>query len=168
MSTFRFAIANHLVELVAARTKELAETQVRLKVLDRAKSDFLRLIHHELRSPLNGLLGVGELVLDEMGESGAELREMFDLSRQRMLTILDDALLLTEIEVASDTFSSDATDLVSTLRAAIENAGAVSQSRAVIVDLGPGEGCCVLAKRDLLVKAMQALIETAVKFSKAG
>src|SRR5271169_521468 len=91
--------ANHLEELVASRTRELAETQARLTVLDRSKSDFLRLIHHELRSPLNGLLGVGALVLDELGESedGAELREMLELSRQRMLTILDDASLLTAI-----------------------------------------------------------------------
>jgi two-component system sensor histidine kinase/response regulator len=162
--------ANHLEELVASRTRELAETQARLKVLDRAKGDFLRLIHHELRSPLNGLLGVGELVLDELGasEDGAELREMFELSRQRMLAILDDALLLTEIEVASDTFSSEATDLISTLRAAMEGAAGFAQSRGVAVELGPGEGGCVLAKRDLLLKAMQALIETAVKFSKAG
>jgi two-component system sensor histidine kinase/response regulator len=162
--------ANHLEDLVAARTRELAETQARLKVLDRAKSDFLRLIHHELRSPLNGLLGVGELVLDEMGasEDGAELREMFDLSRQRMLTILDDALLLTEIEVASDTFSSEATDLISTLRSAIEGTAAFAQSRGVAVELEPGEAGCVAAKRDLLLKALQALLETAVKFSKAG
>src|SRR6202046_3135356 len=129
--------ANHLEELVVARTSELAETQARLKVLDRAKSDFLRLIHHELRSPLNGILGVGELVLDEIGasEDGKELREMFELSRQRMLSILDDALLLTEIEVASDTFSSEATDLASTLRAAIESATAFAQSREVGIEL---------------------------------
>jgi two-component system, sensor histidine kinase and response regulator len=162
--------ANHLEELVASRTRELAETQARLKVLDQAKSDFLRLIHHELRSPLNGLLGVGELVLDEMdaSEDGAELREMFALSRQRMLTILDDALLLTEIEVASDTFSSEATDLISTLHSAIEGTAVFAQSRGVGIELEPGEGGCVVAKRDLLRKAIQALIETAVKFSKAG
>ncbi len=162
--------ANHLEELVASRTRELAETQARLKVLDRAKSDFLRLIHHELRSPLNGLLGVGELVLDQLGtsEDGAELREMFELSRQRMLSILDDALLLTEIEVASDTFSSEATDLVGTLQAAMEGASAFAQSRGVGIELEPGETGCVVAKRDLLQKAIQALIETAVKFSKAG
>jgi len=162
--------ANHLEELVASRTHELAETQARLKVLDQAKSDFLRLIHHELRSPLNGLLGVGELVLDELGatEDGAELRAMFDLSRQRMLTILDDALLLTEIEVASDSFSSEATDLVSTLHSAIEGAAGFAHSRGVAIALEPGEAGCVVAKRDLLLKAMQALLETAVKFSKAG
>ena len=162
--------ANHLEELVAARTCELAESQARLRVLDRAKSDFLKLIHHELRSPLNGLLGVGELALDELGESedGAELREMFELSRQRMLTILDDALLLTEIEVASDTFSSEATDLVSTLRSAMEATVGFAQSRGVVIELEPGVAGCVVAKRDLLVKAIQALLETAVKFSKAG
>src|SRR6202453_1755296 len=125
--------ANHLEELVASRTRELAESQARLKVLDRAKSDFLRLIHHELRSPLNGLLGVGELVLDELGasEEGAELRQMFDLSRERMLAILDDALLMTEIEVASDTFSSGTTDLVPAIHAAIEGAAGFADSRGV-------------------------------------
>jgi two-component system sensor histidine kinase/response regulator len=162
--------ANHLEELVASRTHELAESQGRLRVLDQAKSDFLRLIHHELRSPLNGLLGVGELVLDEMGasEEGAELREMFALSRQRMLTILDDALLLTEIEVASDTFSSEATDLVSTLQSAVEGTAAFAQSRGVGIELEPCQAVRVVAKTDLLRKAIQALLETAVKFSKTG
>jgi signal transduction histidine kinase len=128
------------------------------------------LIHHELRSPLNGLLGVGELVLDELGatEDGAELREMFELSRQRMLAILDDALLLTEIEVASDTFSSEAVDLVATLHCAIEGATVFAQSRGVGIELEPNSTGCVVAKRELLQKAIQALLETAVKFSKAG
>jgi two-component system, sensor histidine kinase and response regulator len=162
--------ANHLEDLVASRTRELAETQERLKVLDRAKSDFLRLIHHELRSPLNGLLGVGDLVLEELGATadGAELREMFELSRQRMLAILDDALLLTEIEVASDSFSSEATDLASTLHCAIERAAGFAQSRGVGIELDPCEAGCVLAKGDLLQKAIQSLLETAVKFSKTG
>jgi two-component system sensor histidine kinase/response regulator len=162
--------ANHLEDLVASRTRELAESQARLKVLDRAKSDFLKLIHHELRSPLNGLLGVGDLVLEELGESedGAELRQMFELSRERMLAILDDALLMTEIEVASDTFSSGTTDLVPAIHAAIEGAAGFADSRGVGIELEPGAGGCVVAKRDLLRKALQRLLETAVKFSKRG
>jgi two-component system, sensor histidine kinase and response regulator len=162
--------ANHLEELVASRTRELSESQARLRVLDRAKSDFLRLVHHEFRSPLNGLLGVGELVLDELGASdnGAELREMFDLSRQRMLTILDDALLLTEIEVASDSFASEAADLLSTLHSAIEGVAGFAQSRGVGIELEPGLAGFVAGQRGLLQKAIQALLETAVKFSKAG
>lgn len=162
--------ANHLEELVASRTRELAETQARLKVLDRAKSDFLRLIHHELRSPLNGLLGVGELVLDELGaaDGSSELREMFEQSRQRMLAILDDALLLTEIEVASENFSSEATDLRSAVRCAIEGAAGFARLRGVAIEREDEETTCVIAKENLLLKAIQTLIETAVKFSKSG
>ncbi len=55
-----------LEEAVAARTRELANANERLTLLDRSKSDFLNLISHEFRTPLNGLLGVSELILEEM------------------------------------------------------------------------------------------------------
>jgi DNA-binding response OmpR family regulator len=54
---------DHLGEVVGLRTSELADANARLRVLDRTKSDFLNLISHEFRTPLNGLLGVGELLL---------------------------------------------------------------------------------------------------------
>src|SRR5579863_9091250 len=57
---------SRLEEAVAARTRELAEANQQLTILDRSKSDFLSLISHEFRTPLNGLLGVGELILEEM------------------------------------------------------------------------------------------------------
>ena len=91
----------HLEETVAARTRELAEANERLTILDRSKNEFLNLISHEFRTPLNGLLGVGELILEEMSSTVEhnELQEMFEQSRRRILSILDDALLLTQIDV---------------------------------------------------------------------
>ena len=41
-------------------------------------------------------------------------------------------------------------------------AATFAQSRGVGIELEPGESGCVVAKRDLLLKAMQALLETAV------
>ena len=69
-----------LEEAVAARTRELAEANERLTILDRSKNEFLNLISHEFRTPLNGLLGVGEIILDEMPptEENTELQEMFE------------------------------------------------------------------------------------------
>src|SRR5450432_1491834 len=55
-----------LEETVAARTLELARANERLTILDRSKSDFLNLISHEFRTPLHGLLAVGELILEEV------------------------------------------------------------------------------------------------------
>ena len=65
-----------------ARTRELAQANQRLRILDNSKNEFLNLISHEFRTPLNGLLGVGDLVLDELTASpeSDELRERFQLA----------------------------------------------------------------------------------------
>src|ERR1700733_9409632 len=44
--------------------KQLEAANERLMILDRSKNEFLNLISHEFRTPLNGLLGISELILD--------------------------------------------------------------------------------------------------------
>ncbi len=160
----------HLEELVGSRTRELAEAHARLKILDRSKSDFLQVISHELRTPLNGLLGAGELLLDELGSSPGdeELCEMFRLSRRRILTMLDDALTLTQIDVDANVFTEEPVSVSAILSMAIERAAEFAQSRNVRIKTGAVQGGVILGERDLFAKAFAALLETAVKFSHSG
>jgi two-component system, sensor histidine kinase and response regulator len=161
---------DNLGELVELRTTELANANARLRVLDRSKSDFLNLISHEFRTPLNGLLGVGELLLEEScsGSDSDELRGLFQRSRQRILAILDDAMLLTQIEVDGGAFPLGPVCLGSILREASEHAYGLAQSRQVSLERVPSDIGFVLGDQDLLIKAIRALIEAAVKFSEAG
>lgn len=156
-----------LEETVASRTVELREAHRQLAILDDAKSDFLKLISHELRTPLNGLLGTSEIVLDELGTKSdiSELRDMYSESRQRILSILDDALLLSQIEVQSQRFAAAPVHLAEVLNDAINNTSAFAQSREVRLPPAPKEFGTVLGDPELLVKALQSLLETAVKFS---
>jgi two-component system, sensor histidine kinase and response regulator len=159
-----------LEQAVAARTRELAEANQRLRILDRSKNDFLNLISHEFRTPLNGLLGVGELVLNELAASpdGDELRWMFEESRHRILSILDDAMLLTQIDVKREGFLAGPVKLSMALQRAVGLTTELAEGRQV--KLGPlscGEGI-VVGEEELLVKALHALLETAVKFSEHG
>jgi two-component system sensor histidine kinase/response regulator len=160
----------HLAETVAARTRELAEANERLTILDRSKNEFLRLISHEFRTPLNGLLGVGEIILDGMDSTveGKELREMFEESRRRIISILDDALLLTQIDVSSDWFRSAPVSLSAVLNRAIERTTEFAESRHVTLMPPSADLDLVLGDEDLLVRALHALLETAVKFSEEG
>ena len=161
---------DHLGEVVGLKTSELADANARLRVLDRTKSDFLNLISHEFRTPLNGLLGVGELLLEESCNrpEGDELRGLFERSRQRIVAILDDAMLLTQIEVEDGAYPSIPICLGSILRVAAEQASGFAESRQVALQPVSSDIGFVLGERDLLAKAMQALLETAVKFSEAG
>jgi len=161
---------DRLEEAVAARTRELVEANERLSLLDRSKSAFLNLISHEFRTPLHGLLGIGEVILDGMSgtEQEVELRGMFERSRRRILSILDDALLVTQIDVDGERFKSGPVSLNAVLTRSIECTTEFAASRRVILGPPPAELGLVLGDKDLLVRAFQALLETAVKFSDKG
>jgi signal transduction histidine kinase len=159
-----------LEETVAARTRELAEANGRLTILDRSKNDFLKLISHEFRTPLHGLLGVGELLLEEMkgGEQTKELRGIFERSRLRILSIIDDALLLTEIDVRGKEFQPARISLSAALTCAIEKTRALAASRQITFLPPPEAADLVLADQNLLGRALHALLETAIKFCEKG
>ncbi len=160
----------HLEEIVASRTRELARANTRLTILDKAKDDFLQIISHELRTPLNGLLGVSEIVLDEpdASEDRNELRNMFEQSRQRMMSLLDDALLLTQIDVDGDKYRSAPLSLNVALDRALELTMAFADSRHVSLQPAPADLGQVWGQEDLLVRGFHAILETAVKFSEKG
>jgi signal transduction histidine kinase len=160
-----------LEETVAARTHELAEANERLMALDRSKNEFLNLISHEFRTPLHGLLGVGDVILEEMPptEENAELRELFEHSRRRILSILDDALLLTQIDVSGEQFKSGQVSIRSVLSLSMDRIAEFAGSRRVAITPPPAIlDLAVQGDEALLVRAFQVLLETAVGFSEVG
>jgi len=162
--------SDQLVMKLEERNIELAESNERLTVLDRSKNDFLRLISHEFRTPLHGLLGAGELIMERLSASAEdnELQDLFQRCRQRMVSILDDALLLTEIDVTAERCKFAAVDLNRLLIRALGKTTEFAQSRGVLLTR-PAMGVeLVLGDEDLLVRALHALLETAVKFSQKG
>jgi two-component system sensor histidine kinase/response regulator len=159
-----------LEEAVAARTEELGEANARLTILDRAKSEFLGLISHELRTPLNGVLGVAEIVLEGMPLTDAnnELRDVFEQSRRRLLLMIDNALLLTQIDVSGEKLKSAQVSLHGALSRAVEKTAEFAWLHQVALEAAPACADLVQGDDDLLVRALQALIETAVRFSDEG
>ena len=159
-----------LEEAVSVRTRELAKAIERLTILDSAKSDFLNLISHELRTPLNGLLGASELILDGMSstEENSKIQALFERSRRRITWILDDALLLTQIDVSGKKFTSAPVCLSTALSRAVKCAAEFAESRLVVLGPPPADLGFVVGHAELLVRALHALLETAVKFSNAG
>src|ERR1700730_6588606 len=159
-----------LEDIVASRTRELSEAHARLTILDRAKTEFLNLISHELRTPLNGLIGIGEVILSELesGAPGTELRDLFEQSRHRILSVIDDALLVTQIHVEGEKFMPAPISLAMTWNRAVNEVEKFAAARQATVRRPTTELGVVLGDADLTVKALRALLETAVKFSTAG
>ena len=165
----------HLEETVRIRTREiteardqLAEARDRLALLDKAKSEFLSLISHELRTPLNGVFGIAELMFDscDWTRAGADLPRMFDESRRKILNIVDDALLLTQIDVNAVNPAHTPIELSSVLKSAVEHSLDLANLSGVTIEALPVFSTPVAGEANVLEKALEALLETAIKFSK--
>jgi CheY-like chemotaxis protein len=162
--------SDRLVSKLEERNVELAEANGRLAILDVAKNEFLRVISHELRTPLIGLFGVTDLILSAMPNTAdcRKLQEMFKQSRQRLLSMVEDALLFAEIDVSGEQFRSVPIPLSAALASAVKSATEFAESRHVQFAGASTNMGFVMADKDLLARAMRALLETAVKFSREG
>ena len=159
-----------LEEMVAQRTRELVAATARLTILDQAKSDFLQLIAHELRTPLCGVFTVSELLLAHAAQDPltADYAGLYDRSRRRLMTLLEDALLLTQIGTSAQPGTSTPCELGKLLEAARAQAAPLAQARRVALEPAPPNLGRVPGTADYLARALQSLLETAVKFARAG
>ena len=85
--------------MVRVRTHELEERNHQLQVLSRAKSDFVARMNHELRTPMNGVLGMSELLLDtRLDAVQRRFVEGIHRSADSLLAIVDDVLDFSKLE----------------------------------------------------------------------
>lgn len=90
--------------------KQLADSQ------SKAKSDFLAKVSHEVRTPLNGVLGMGELLNDtKLDEEQKIYSETILTSGNHLLEIINDILDLSKIEAGKLELESNPFDITKML-----------------------------------------------------
>ncbi len=85
--------------LLLARNVTLSALNNRLEEVTRAKSEFLAMMSHEVRTPLNGLLGYSDLLAGtELSPTQSEHLEIIRHSGRSLLSVLNDILDFSKIE----------------------------------------------------------------------
>jgi signal transduction histidine kinase/ActR/RegA family two-component response regulator len=157
-------------EVEHRRALEVANIQ--LRELDRAKRDFFANISHDLRSPLNIIIGPVEAVLQQQGELDDRAQRYLAMAlrgAKRLDAMINDLLDLARIDsgvVRVKTRREDVTQLLAAFTETTEPyAASQGQRLELVVRRQP---CWVDADRDKLDRVFANLVANALKFSPSG
>ena len=159
----------------AAKMRQLAAAneaeRERAEAANRAKSDFLAVMSHEIRSPLNGIIGYTDLLLDSPLNPGQ--REQARIVRQcgnALITVIDDILDFSKIEAGKLDLACDHFDLAEALDgvAAIMGAAAANKGLQLTVAVAAGVPRGLKGDEHRLRQVLLNLVSNAVKFTESG
>ncbi len=143
-----------------------------LRRVEEMRADFVANASHELRTPLAALLGFVE-TLQGPAKDDPVAREKFLAIMQgqatRMARLIDDLLSLSRIELNAHLQPNTPVDLAPIVRQVVDGLQTLARDRGVEIKVAaPAEPLSVLGDRDELVRALENLVENALKYGAAG
>jgi PAS domain S-box-containing protein len=150
---------------------DLKAARLEAERANRAKSEFLSRMSHDLRTPLNAVLGFAQLLaVDELSAEQSECVQQILRGGEHLLDLINEVLDIARIEAGHLSLSPEpvavrdvvqqAADLITPL--------ALQRTITVAVEDSSDAGEFVLADRQRLSQILLNLLSNAVKYNRAG
>jgi signal transduction histidine kinase/DNA-binding response OmpR family regulator len=165
MGTVANIDAHKRTEADSAKARDLAEQA------SRAKSEFLANISHEVRTPLNALMGLTRMLMDSpLTPEQANWLQLMDNSAQSLLTLLNDILDLSRIEAGKLQMEHTRYELAAELEEIVGPYGEQARGKPLAFDLNvsPDLPRWVMGDPGRLRQVLGNLLSNAIKFTPKG
>jgi signal transduction histidine kinase len=149
----------------------LIEASNQAEESDRLKSAFLANITHEVRTPLNAIVGFSDVL--PMAQSEEERNELIKLIKQNnahLLRLFDDMMNISKLEAGNNgEIVKEDFELLPLLQEMVEKYQPVASDNGVAVETdGAAESIIIHTDRDRLKEILNQYMNNAVKFTAAG
>ena len=150
----------------------LSDANGQLSELDRERRAFLAMAAHDLRSPLNSIMGFARL-LQDFGAPGDEMQrdslERIHSSGAQMRDLLDRLLSVQAIEEGKLRFRLEECDLITLAGTILENHRPTASAKSIVLVFKPcDEPVTVEADPNATIQILDNLLSNAIKFSPLG
>jgi two-component system sensor histidine kinase/response regulator len=165
-----------LEEKVAERTKELQQAYERIEQanielgkLDESKSAFLRMLSHEVRTPLNGIIGFLNLMKDDIQKTQfAEMFSYLEISVSRLEKFAMVALIITELRTQAIPVSRENVAVSSLVDAAMKKNQEKMEQKRIRMNIQGDASIMIKGDERLLKTCFESILDNAISFSPEG
>ncbi|WGW04332.1 PAS domain-containing hybrid sensor histidine kinase/response regulator [Tropicibacter oceani] len=149
----------------------LAQASVRAEEGARAKSIFLATMSHEMRTPLNAILGMADLLADgDLGDEQNEYVSTIQSASTSLLALINDVLDFSRLEAGKVEFENAPLSPAETVQDAAQMLRTMAREKGVFLDVAIKETLPKMALADAgrIRQILINLIGNAVKFTDTG
>jgi PAS domain S-box-containing protein len=148
------------------------EMVVRLRQLDRAKTQFVSSVSHELRTPLTSIVGYLELIMmqaSDLNDMQQEMLTVIQRNSERLLSLIEDLLTQSKIESGAFQIMKSLVEVAPVVSSAIEAVLPSAAAAGINLDLSISDDVGeVVGDREQLERVMLNLVSNAIKFTPRG
>lgn len=153
---------------------KLIEAKEEADRANRAKSDFLASMSHELRSPLNAIIGFSEIIMSRILGPGAEEKYTqyasdINHSGHHLLSLIDDILNLSKIEAGKFVLDEEEAEVGEMIESALGLVKKNIADKGVALHTDLADGLPSLrVDRDAVQQMLLNLLSNAIEFTPQG
>jgi len=154
---------------VASDVSEQVALERQLYQANRAKSEFLSRMSHDLRTPLNSILGFAQLLeLDELTSSQYESLRHISRAGSHLLDLINEILDMARIDAGKLEFALEPVSIEEVVREVASLMQPQAEQFDVAVDVASMRVPHVLADRQRLRQSVTNLVSNAIKYNRRG
>lgn len=152
---------------------KLEDANVKLQKLDKAKSEFLSIASHQLRSPLTAIKGYISLFLEgSYGQITEEMKKRLQNvyeANERLIKLINDLLNISRIESGKTEAKIEKVDLKELVQSVVQELDIKAKEKSLTLQVQNAQAPqLVRADKDKLRNVILNLVDNAIKYTSAG
>ena len=175
LEVFSVYLIQYIVYFLIKKRLEGIEKQMEiiasLKQAERGKDDFMANVSHEIRTPINTICGMSEIVLREPLPDQVRA-DVFSIQTagRNLQSIVSDVLDFTEMQSGKMALAEEAYNITSTINDVINMSMARKNSKQIelVVDCEADIPCSLIGDEQKIRRVIMNLVNNALKFTPEG
>ncbi len=142
----------------------------REKEVDRMKTEIIRSVSHEFRTPLSAILGMAEMMLEGDVEESSRRKYLSTIMGEgvRLSNMVTDLLSIARIESGKESMKLEPVDIGALFEEVAESFSGIVKKKKAAIKLDSGGMTRLVADREKMKQLLMNLVENSLTFSDEG